>query len=84
MEKHNDLDLKLSMDASIRSPDLTAVMKLLRSGITVNDRNAEDFTPLMIAAGLGQLMIVDALLHAGAAPLIIDPRMGSTALHKAA
>lgn len=38
----------------------------------------------MIASGLGQAQMVDLLLTAGADVLALEPRMGATALHKAA
>ena len=38
----------------------------------------------MIAAGLGQPQMVEILLTAGAQVLILDPRAGTSALHKAA
>ena len=38
----------------------------------------------MIAAGLGQSYMVSMLLAAGADVLALDPRMGASALHKAA
>jgi ankyrin repeat protein len=38
----------------------------------------------MIASGLGQQKMVELLLNAGADVLLVEPRMGATALHKAA
>lgn len=41
-------------------------------------------TPLMIAAGLGEVQTVERLLRNGADVNTVDPQMGATALHKAA
>ncbi|NKN01626.1 ankyrin repeat domain-containing protein [Rhizobium leguminosarum] len=38
----------------------------------------------MIVAGSGQPQMAELLLNAGADVLILEPRMGATALHKAA
>ncbi len=74
----------LTLEASIRTGDLAAAIDLLRSGADANRRGPEGFTPLMVASGLGQPQMVEILLTAGADALAIEPRMGATALHKAA
>ena len=74
----------MTLEASIRAGDLAAATELLRSGADANRRGPDGFTPLMIAAGLGQSQMVELLLTAGADGLAIEPRMGATALHKAA
>lgn len=72
------------LEASIRTGDLAVAASLLRSGADANRRGPEGLTPLMIASGLGQPQMVDLLLTAGADVLEVEPRMGTTALHKAA
>lgn len=74
----------MPLHAAIRANDLPAASDLLRAGADPSRRDPEGFTPLMIAAGLGQPYMVSMLLAAGADVLAIDPRMGTTALHKAA
>ena len=74
----------MTLEASIRTGDLTAAIDLLRSGADANRRGPDGLTPLMIAAGLGQAQMVELLLTAGAEVLAVEPRMGATALHKAA
>ncbi|MFC9219791.1 ankyrin repeat domain-containing protein [Streptomyces hygroscopicus] len=73
----------MNLEASIRAADLPAAIDLLRSGADVNRAGPEGLPPLMIASGLGQLQMVELLLTAGASVHAIEPRMGSTALHKA-
>ncbi|MFD8461906.1 ankyrin repeat domain-containing protein [Streptomyces antimycoticus] len=73
----------MNLEASIRAADLPAAIDSLRSGADVNRVGPEGLTPLMIAASLGQLQMVELLLTAGATVHVIEPRMGSTALHKA-
>jgi ankyrin repeat protein len=75
---------ELTLISAIRAGDLARARDLIRSGADVNARDAEGFTPLMIAAGLGQPQMVELLLNAGADVLVLEPRMGATALHKAA
>lgn len=72
------------MQAAIRAGDLAAVRAALHAGGQVERRDPEGFTPLMVAAGLGQTYTVELLLTAGADVRALDPRMGATALHKAA
>ncbi|WP_314435413.1 ankyrin repeat domain-containing protein [Massilia timonae] len=74
----------MPLHAAIRAADLPAASELLRSGADPNRRDPSGLTPLMIASGLGQPYMVSMLLDAGADVLALDPRMGATALHKAA
>jgi ankyrin repeat protein len=62
----------MTIASSIRADDLPEVTSLLRAGADPNRRDVDGLTPLMIAAGLGRS-------HMG-----VEPRMGATALHKAA
>lgn len=56
---------------------------LIRKGVPLNEKNKEFLTPLHIAAeNVEMLDILDALLHAGAKPNILDG-VGQTALHRA-
>ncbi len=64
--------------------DLAGARDLILSGADVNARETDGFTPLMIASGLGQPQMVELLLNAGADVFVLEPRMGATALHKAA
>ncbi|WP_137173231.1 ankyrin repeat domain-containing protein [Massilia sp. HP4] len=74
----------MPLHAAIRAGDLPTATELLRAGADPDRRDPEGFTPLMIAAGLGQSYMVSTLLAAGADVLALDPRMGASALHKAA
>ncbi len=69
---------------SIRSGDLAATTEAINAGADVHARGPDGFTPLMIAAALGQAQTVSLLLTAGADALAVEPRMGATALHKGA
>lgn len=57
---------------------------LLGAGADENRSGPDGLTPLMLAAGLGQPQLAELLLTAGAQVLAVEPRMGATALHKAA
>jgi ankyrin repeat protein len=75
---------------AVAQNDINAAKMLLKQNANVNkkaDAGAgayEGFTPLMIAAALGDPPMVDLLLNNGADVFIMDSRMGTTALHKAA
>lgn len=69
---------------AVERNDLITAERLLKEGHDVNRKNAVGFTPLMIAAGLGNPQMVELLLTAGADTTMVDTRMGATALHKAA
>jgi len=61
-----------------------AALELLRRDTAELDRKGPDgLTPLMAAAGRGQLAVVDALIQAGADIHARDDRAGASALHKA-
>lgn len=74
----------MNLFGAIRSGSIESVRVLIDRGADVRRRGRDGFTPLMIAAGLGQSQIVELLLTAGADVHTLDPRMGATALHKAA
>jgi len=69
---------------AVEQNDLIAAENLLKQGCDVNRKDAAGFTPLLLAAGLGNPQMVELLLTAGADVFITDSRMGTTALHKAA
>jgi len=75
---------ELTLISAIRAGDLARARDLVLSGVNVNARDADGFTSLMIAAGLGQPQMVELLLNSGADVLVLEPLMGATALHKAA
>lgn len=74
----------MALQAAVRAGDLAQASALLRAGADPDRRDHEGFTPLMIAAGLGQPQMAELLLTAKADVLAVEPRMGATALHKAA
>ncbi|ATY34875.1 ankyrin repeat domain-containing protein [Sphingomonas psychrotolerans] len=74
----------MSLDEAIRAGDVAAARVALGDSTDVDRRDADGFTPLMMAAGLGQTLMVELLLTAGADLLAVEPRMGATVLHKAA
>lgn len=69
---------------AVLQTDLAAATDLLRQGHDVNRKDTTGLTPLMIAAGLGNSRMVELLLAAEADVLVLDDRMGASALHKAA
>lgn len=74
----------MTLHAAIRDRDAAAMLDRLRAGADANARDPEGLTPLMIAAGHGEVLLAEILLAAGADVHAIEPRMGATALHKAA
>lgn len=74
----------MNLQSAIRSANLAKVLELMRSGVDVEQRDPDGLTPLMIASGLGHAQMVGLLITARADVRAVDPRMGSTALHKAA
>ena len=69
---------------AISANDLAGTTALLVSGADPNSKDLLGYPPLAIAAALGESQIVELLLNAGADPLLLDTRMGASALHKAA
>lgn len=76
--------LATPLTEAVVAQDLVATRRLLDAGVLVDGKDAGGYTPLMIAAGLGQVQMVELLLVAGADPNLLDSRMGASALHKAA
>ena len=69
---------------AVEQNDLNSAENLLKKGYNVNKKNDDGLTPLMIAAGRGYVEMVKLLLEWKADVHIMDSRMGTTALHKAA
>ena len=68
---------------AIYRDDLNNVEMLIKKGFDIDKKNKEGFTPLIIAAGLGNEKIVKVLLDAGADVNLLEDKMGTSALHKA-
>jgi ankyrin repeat protein len=76
--------MDMALEAAIQAGDAVSVGELLSEEANPDLRDSDGCTPLMIAAGLGRLNLVELLLTAGADVFAVEPRMGATALHKAA
>ncbi|QBE61900.1 ankyrin repeat domain-containing protein [Pseudoduganella lutea] len=74
----------MNLANAIRQDDMTQVREHLGTMKNPAQRDADGFTPLMLASALGKTGIVHLLLDAGADVHAVDARMGTTALHKAA
>jgi ankyrin repeat protein len=71
------------MDA-VQNNDVAAVKTLIAQGVNVNELDANQDAPLVMAAYLGHTEILRLLLEAGADVTAVDPSMKATALHAAA
>lgn len=69
---------------AINHNDITRVKTLIQQGINVNELDANQDAPLVMAAYKGHSEIVQLLLEAGADVTAVDPGMKATALHAAA
>lgn len=69
---------------AIKQNNSALVQELIRQGINVNELDANQDAPLVIAAYKGYTEIVRLLLTAGADVTAVDPGMKATALHAAA
>ena len=76
--------IDLTFEAAIRAGDLASGLGQLRASAEVDRPGPEGLTPLMISSGLGDFHLTQLLLTAGADVYAMEPRMGATALHKAA
>ncbi|ARP97361.1 hypothetical protein CAL15_08945 [Bordetella genomosp. 13] len=74
----------MALQAAVRAGDLAQAYASLRAGADPDRRDPEGLTPLMVASGRGQPQMAELLLTAKADVLAVEPRMGATALHKAA
>jgi len=69
---------------AVKSNNIATVQELIQKGIDVNELDANQDAPLVIAAYKGYTDIVRLLLEAGADVTAVDPGMKATALHAAA
>jgi ankyrin repeat protein len=69
---------------AINHNDILAVQNLIQKGVNVNELDANQDAPLVIAAYKGYTSIVVKLLEAGTDITAVDPAMKATALHAAA
>lgn len=69
---------------AINHNDVLALQNLIQKGANVNELDANQDAPLVIAAYKGYTEIVQKLLEAGADVTAVDPGMKATALHAAA
>jgi len=76
-------DPQLLLDRAIRDGNETAVRRLLTGGANVSRRDANSWTPLMVASFVGNRRIAAMLIEAGADVNAQDPR-GYAPLHWAA
>jgi ankyrin repeat protein len=69
---------------AITHNDILTVERLIQKGVDVNELDANQDAPLVIAAYKGYTEIVEKLLEASADITAVDPQMKATALHAAA
>ncbi len=69
---------------AVNHNDAALVHKLIQQGVDVDELDANQDAPLVIAAYKGYTEIVKLLLEAGASVAALDPEMKATALHAAA
>ncbi len=69
---------------AVNNNDIHGVKDLIQKGVDVNELDAHQDAPLVIAAYKGYTEIVKELLAAGADVTAVDPGMKATALHAAA
>lgn len=69
---------------AVQQNNVAAVETLIAQGVDVNELDASQDAPLVMAAYKGYADIVKALLEAGADVAAVDPGMKATALHAAA
>src|SRR5215212_8189871 len=69
---------------AVNSNNIALVKTLIAEGTNVNELDANQDAPLVMAAYKGYTEIVKLLLEAGADVTAVDPGMKATALHAAA
>jgi ankyrin repeat protein len=69
---------------AVKNNEVASVRKLVERGIDVDELDANQDAPLIVAAYKGYTEIVKLLLEAGADVSVVDPGMKATALHAAA
>src|SRR5207248_364871 len=77
-------NLELALLVAVETNDLAGAAESLGRGANPNKRTPLGYTPLMVAAALGEVQITDMLLAAGADVHVVDSRLGATPLHRAA
>jgi ankyrin repeat protein len=77
-----EMQMGALMDA-VNHNAIDEVRTLIRQGVDVNQLDAQQNAPLVIAAYKGYAEIVRMLLEAGADVAAVDPGMKATALHAA-
>lgn len=73
-----------SLMAAVKADDRGLVQQLLADGVSVDAADASGDRPLIMAAYLGHIEVLELLLAAGADLTVVDPGMRATALHAAA
>jgi ankyrin repeat protein len=69
---------------AVKNNDPNRVRELIGQGVDVNEPDANQDVPLIMAAYKGYTEVVQQLLEAGADVSAVDPGMKATALHAAA
>jgi hypothetical protein len=69
---------------AVKNNDVALVKELIKQDVNVNELDANQDAPLIMAAYNGYTDIVKLLLEAGADVTVVDPGMKATALHAAA
>lgn len=69
---------------AVKNNEVALVRELIKQGVNVNELDANQDAPLIMAAYKGYTDIVKWLLEAGADVAVVDPGMKATALHAAA
>jgi uncharacterized protein len=69
---------------AVKNNDVALVKELIKQDVNVNELDANQDAPLIMAAYKGYTDIVKLLLEAGADVAVVDPGMKATALHAAA
>ena len=69
---------------AVKNNEVALVRELIKQGVNINELDANQDAPLIMAAYKGYTDIVKLLLEAGADAAVVDPGMKATALHAAA
>ncbi|RZL79049.1 MAG: hypothetical protein EOP66_07500 [Sphingomonas sp.] len=74
----------MTLREAVERASLALAAEALRSCVDVDQPGPDGLSSLMAAAARGHSQMVELLLTAGANPVAVDRRAGTTALHKAA